>query len=82
MDPKDLKQEFDDRITFWGGGCDTQNVLSSKTPPVVSGHVKGLVRLWKSGGGYIFNQVHNIQGDGPPEYVVSMLNAAYEESWY
>ena len=32
--------------------------------------------------GYVFNQVHNIQGAVPPENVIAMLDAAYEFGAY
>ena len=36
MDPTQLKNEFGDKVTFWGGGCDTQRVLSTGTPDEVA----------------------------------------------
>ena len=82
MDPRELKAEFGDRIVFWGGGCDTQNVLAVRSPSEVSESVRGLIDVFKPGGGFVFNQVHNIMGDVPPENIVAMLETAYEESWY
>lgn len=35
MDAKELKSEFGDRITFWGGGVDTQKTLPFGTPDQV-----------------------------------------------
>ena len=32
MDPAQLKSVFGDRLVFWGGGCDTQNVLGCASP--------------------------------------------------
>ncbi|HEY3322473.1 MAG TPA: uroporphyrinogen decarboxylase family protein [Planctomycetota bacterium] len=81
MDAADLKAKFGAKIVFWGGGCDTQNVLGSGTPQAVAENVRKLVRAFKPGGGYVFNQVHNILGNVPPENIVAMLDAAYEESW-
>ena len=34
--------------------------------------------LW--GSGYVFNQIHNIMGNIPPEKVVAMSDAAYENN--
>jgi uroporphyrinogen decarboxylase len=82
MDPEGLKAEFGDRIVFWGGGCDTQNVLAAASPADVARHVAGLVRTLKRGGGFVFNQVHNILGNVPPENVVAMFDTAWEEGWY
>ncbi|MGD0089293.1 MAG: uroporphyrinogen decarboxylase family protein [Planctomycetota bacterium] len=82
MDPHELKRRFGDRLVFWGGGCDTQNVLDKGTPQAVSQNVRELVRTFKPGGGYVFNQVHNILGNVPSENIVAMLDTAYEESFY
>jgi uroporphyrinogen decarboxylase len=82
MDPFDLKREFGDRIVFWGGGCNTQAVLGSGTPADVQQNVEHLVGAFKPGGGYVFNQVHNIVGNVPPENIVGMLDTAYRESFY
>jgi uroporphyrinogen decarboxylase len=80
MDPSGLKRDFGDRIIFWGGGCDTQNVLGSARPEQVRENVHSLVSTFNQDGGFVFNQVHNIMGDVPPENVVAMLDAAYEVS--
>ena len=81
MDPQELKDEFGDKICFWGGGCDTQNVLGAGTPAEVADNVRKLVRTFKQDSGFVFNQVHNIMGDVPPENIVAMLDTAYEESF-
>jgi uroporphyrinogen-III decarboxylase len=78
MEPERLKREFGDRIVFWGGGCDTQNVLATATPQEVRDHVRERLRVFKPGSGYVFNQVHNIQPNVPPENVIAMLDAAVE----
>jgi uroporphyrinogen decarboxylase len=80
MEPERLKREFGGRIVFWGGGCDTQRVLPSATPDEVRAHVKERLRIFKPGGGYVFNQVHNIQPDVPVENIVAMLEAVCESA--
>ena len=82
MDAQRLKDEFGDRICFWGGGCNTQDVLGTGTPEHVADNVRSLVAIFKEKGGFVFNQVHNIMGDVPPENVVAMLDTAYQESFY
>jgi uroporphyrinogen-III decarboxylase len=78
MEPKRLKEEFGDRIVFWGGGCDTQSVLPTATPEEIREHVRERLGIFRPGGGYVFTQVHNIQPDVPAENVIAMLDAAYE----
>ena len=75
MDPAELKAEFGDKIVFWGGGCDTRDILPHGSPDKVATHVEGLVRLLRPGGGFVFQQVHNILADVPAENVVAMFDA-------
>ncbi len=75
MDPAELKREFGTRMTFWGGGCDTREMLSQGTPSQIRDHVRRLMDIWRPGGGYVFQQVHNIMANVPPENVVAMLDA-------
>lgn len=82
MDPRDLKDQFGDTICFWGGGCNTQGVLGTGTPDAVAKNVRHLVGVFKKGGGFVFNQVHNIMGNVPPGNIAAMLDTAYAESFY
>ncbi len=75
MDPKGLKADFGDKLTFWGGGCDTHQTLSRATPDEVRRHVKQQVSIFQPGGGFVFQQVHNILADVPPENVIAMFDA-------
>ena len=78
MDSKRLKREFGKDICFWGGGCDTQKVLSRGTPAEVREEVRRRIGDFAPGGGFVFTQVHNIQPDVPPENVVAMFEAVKE----
>jgi uroporphyrinogen decarboxylase len=80
MDPAALKREFGGRMTFWGGGCDTRSVIAKGTPAEVRKHVQELLRIWAPGGGYVFQQVHNIMADVPLANIVAMLDAARDFS--
>lgn len=75
MEPERLKREFGRDICLWGGGCDTQEVLPRGTPDEVAEHVRERVRILAPGGGFVFQQVHNIMADVPPENIVAMLDA-------
>ena len=76
MDPLQLKANFGDRLTFWGGGCDTQRVLPFATPYEIAQHVAERIKIFAPGGGFVFNPVHNIQADIPPENITAMFDAA------
>ena len=82
MEPERLKKEFGKYITFWGGGCNTQGVLPNKTPTEVKEDVKRRIEIFSKGGGFVFNQIHNILADVKPENVIAMLEAAYEYGKY
>ena len=75
MDPDRLKKEFGSQISFWGGGCDTQKILPSGTPEEVRNHVREMVSKLRPGGGFVFQQVHNILSNVPPENIVAMMEA-------
>ncbi len=78
MDPAGLKRDFGDAITFWGGGCDTHRVLARGTPEEVRQHVHRQIEILRPGGGFVFQQVHNILADVPPENIIAMLDAVGE----
>jgi len=78
MDARELKAEFGKEMVFWGGGCDTQAILPNATPDEVRRYVTEQVQVLSPGGGFVFQQVHNILANVPPENVVAMFEAAQE----
>ena len=78
MDAAELKAEFGDKLTFWGGGCDTRFVLSKAAPAEVRRHVRGQVAILSRGGGFVFQQVHNVLANVPPENIIAMFDAVRE----
>lgn len=82
MDPKVLKEKYADKLVFWGGGIDSQHVLPFATPGEVKEQVRKNLEFFKPGGGYVFNNVHNIQVGVPAENIIAMFDAAYEFGFY
>jgi uroporphyrinogen decarboxylase len=82
MNPELLKEKFGDRLSFWGGAIDTQHILPFAKPSEIREHVRKNVEIFKQGGGYIFNNVHNIQYGVPAENIVALFDAAYEFGIY
>jgi len=82
MEPEKLKARFGDRITFWGGGVDTQTTLPCGTPEQVKEQVKERIRAFAPGGGFVFNPIHNIQQDAPAENIIAAYDAAIEAGKY
>jgi uroporphyrinogen decarboxylase len=75
MDAAGLKRDFGSEITLWGGGCDTQTILPNGTPQQVAEHVRRQIDILQPGGGFVFQQVHNIMANVPPENIVAMFAA-------
>ena len=75
MEPVGLKNDFGNRITFWGGGVETQSTLPFGTPDEVYNEVTERIRIFNKGGGYVFNAVHNIQPGTPVENILAMVEA-------
>jgi hypothetical protein len=66
--------DFGDRITFWGGGCDTQRILPNASPAEIKKNVREMIAIFRRDGGFVFQQVHNILANVPPENI-TMLEA-------
>ena len=82
MGPAGLKKDFGDSISFWGGGVETQHILPMGTPEEVREDVRRNVEALMPGGGFVFNTVHNIQAEVPPENVVAMWETLMEVGKY
>ncbi len=82
MDPRELKARFGDRLTFWGGGVDTQRTLPFGTPEEVRAEVRERIRTFGPGGGFVFNTVHNVQARVPVENLLAMYETVREAGHY
>lgn len=75
MEAGHLKRTYGKALCFWGGGCDTRAVLPNGAPDEIRRHVRDQVSFLAPGGGFVFQQVHNILSDVPPENIVAMFEA-------
>jgi len=82
MDPADLKAQYGKSLSFWGGAIDAQHVLPVSSPEEVRHAVRCNMKILKPGGGFVFNNVHNIQAGVPPENIVALYDAAFEYGFY
>ncbi|MHC4546477.1 MAG: uroporphyrinogen decarboxylase family protein, partial [Planctomycetota bacterium] len=82
MEPAKLKDLFGSQIVFWGGGIDAQHILPFAKPDEITEHVRKNIETFKPGGGYVFNNVHNIQVGVPPENILALFDAAYQFGFY
>ena len=78
MDPHHLKNTYGKDLVFWGGGVDTQKMLSFGTPSEVKKQVLENCGIFAKDGGFVFNTVHNIQANVPIENLVAMMDAVQE----
>ena len=78
MDPEVLKEKYGSRLTFWGGGVDTQQVLPFGTPEEVRKQVLERCEVFSRDGGFIFNAIHNVQARTPVENIAAMIAAVHE----
>lgn len=81
MDPVILKREFGDRLCFWGGGVDVQD-LPFLSVEQVRDQVRDRIRIFAPGGGFVFCPTHNIQAGTPAENIVAAYDTAYEWGGY
>ena len=82
MAPADLKARFGDRITFWGGGVDTQHTLPFGTPDEVAAQVRERLEIFGQGGGFVFSTIHNVQASVPVANLLAMYETVREWRGY
>ncbi|MFW6312330.1 MAG: uroporphyrinogen decarboxylase family protein [Spirochaetota bacterium] len=78
MEPERLKSEFGTDIVFWGGGVDPREVLNRGTPQDVRDDVRRRLDILAPGGGFVFNTIHNILSEVPPENVIALFDTVME----
>jgi uroporphyrinogen decarboxylase len=78
MEPEFLKKEFGRDCTFWGGGIETVGTLNGSSLEKIRAEVLKRLDIFSKDGGFVFNTVHNILPDVPPENIIAMFNAVKE----
>ena len=78
MDAAGLKSQFGKDLVFWGGGVDTQKTMAFGTPDQVYREARERISLFNAGGGFVFNSVHNLQGNTPVENLEALFKALRE----
>ena len=79
MDPVRLKREFGRKCTFWGGGCCTQTTMTVGSVSDVVDEARRMINIFAPQGGFVFNQVHNIQPGVSAEKVVALYDTALQQ---
>lgn len=78
MEPEKIKAEFGKDMCFWGGGMDPRVILNNGTPAQVKDEVKRRLDILKPGGGFVFNNIHNIMPDVSAENIIALFDAVLE----
>jgi uroporphyrinogen decarboxylase len=73
---KEWKDKCRKRIAFWGGGVNAQHTLPLGTVDDVVAEVSQVVPCLVRDGGYVFNCIHNILAETPPEKIIAMYRTA------
>jgi uroporphyrinogen-III decarboxylase len=73
MKPEFLKKKYGEKFVFWGGAVDAQHTLAFGTPDQVRKEASRNIRTFGAGGGFVFNNVHNIQATVPTENILALL---------
>jgi len=74
MNPYELKRQWGDQITFWGG-LGSQSILPFGTPDEIQAEVHRLCTEMGRGGGYILAPAKGLQPETPTENAVAVLEA-------
>ncbi len=74
MEPWRLKQNFGNKLTFYGG-IDTQHLLPKGTPEEVFVETSKIIKILSVNGGYILSAAHTIMADVPLPNVIAMYKA-------
>jgi uroporphyrinogen decarboxylase len=82
MDIQKIKKTYGNALVFWGGGIDTHRVLPFGTKKEVEDAVKYSIDVLAPGGGFVFNTVHSIQPEVPPQNIITMIETLQKYGKY
>ena len=79
--PAQLKQEYGDRLAFWGT-IGTQTTMPFGTPQAAKDEVRTRIRTVGTGGGLVLAPTHSINADVPWENIVAFYEAVEQFGCY
>jgi uroporphyrinogen-III decarboxylase len=79
MEPEALKRKWGEKFVFWGGAIDSQHTLQFGTAAQVREEALKNAAIFGQGGGFVFNNVHNIQATVPTENIVALFDTLREK---
>jgi len=81
MNLAELKMEYGDKITLWGG-LSVQDTLPYGTPEKVKEEIKRTIEICAPGGGFVLGTSNNITQDTPIENFFAIYEAARKYGRY
>lgn len=81
MDPAEMKQQYGDRLSFWGT-IGTQTTFPFGTPEEMKAVVRERIRTVGRGGGLLLAPTHILEPDVPWENIVAFFEAIEEYGVY
>ncbi|MBQ3084246.1 MAG: hypothetical protein IJC46_02185 [Clostridia bacterium] len=82
MEAASLKEQFGDRVIFWGGAYDAQLIHVDADYEQVYQAVSQNIKTLRKGGNYIFAGVHNLPANMPEHHIKAMIDAYRATSNY
>jgi uroporphyrinogen decarboxylase len=77
--PYELKRQYGDKITFWGG-LGSQSIIPFSTPVEIKAEVARLCREMGQGGGYILSPAKPLQPETPVENAAAVVEAFLQQA--
>lgn len=74
-----VKEEFGEDLSFWGG-ISTQTLLPFASPEEVKERTVEIINIMKKDGGYIAGPTHAVPADVPPPNIIVMLEVLENQS--
>ena len=81
MDPKELKQLYGDKLSFWGT-IGTQTTMPFGTPTDVKNKIREMIQSVGEGGGLFLAPTHILEPEVPWENVIAFFEAIDEYGYY
>jgi len=75
---REWKDKSRNRIALWGGGVNSQATLPLGTVDDVYYEAREVSSYLSEDGGFVFNSIHNILAEIPPEKIIAMYKSAEE----
>jgi len=81
MDPASLKEQYGDRLSFWGT-IGTQTTMPFATPAEVKQVIKERIETVGKDGGLLLAPTHVIEPEVPWDNILAFFDAVDEYGWY